>query len=158
MKTKQHIISSLFLMPIIFAFTKNYFFAVLSGIITILVDIDHIIDFIITQKKIDTLPNMHQAFETFKYVKKNYFIFHSWEIIILLFFGYYFFKNEIFIILCFSIALHLLLDQIYNSFFLKKYSLKLFFYFFIYRLYHKFDVLSLRKYGHLIKEDEMIYE
>ena len=75
MKTKQHIISSLFLMPIIFAFTKNYFFAVLSGIITILVDIDHIIDFIITQKKIDTLPNMHQAFETFKYVKKNYFIF-----------------------------------------------------------------------------------
>lgn len=158
MKTRAHIISSLFLMPSVFFYTKNYFFSIIAGIITILIDFDHIIDYIITQKKIVSLNVVHKSFESFKYVKKNYFIFHSWEIAFCLLTFYYIYKDIIFLIFLIAFVLHLVLDQIYNTLLLKKYNLKNFFYFFFYRLYYKFDVLALRKNGNIIDENELIYE
>lgn len=145
MKISQHIISSLPLAGVYYLITKNLPAAFLVVISTIAVDIDHVLDYVITQKRIDSIKKMTKAFETFDIVHKNYLLLHSWEALVLFAVCLFFFPNPYLIAIFTGYMFHLLCDQVFNSHFLGKYNTKSLFYFFLYRLHMNFDVLPMRK-------------
>ncbi len=145
MKVRQHIISSLPLGAVFYLFSKDVLSTSLVMTCTVIVDCDHFLDYIITQKRLASIRTMRQAFKTFKIVRKNYFILHSWELIFFLA-SYISLYHSPFLFACFTgYIFHVLLDQVYNVFFLGKNNLKILFYFLIFRMSLNFDVPLLRR-------------
>jgi hypothetical protein len=124
---------------------------------SVLVDSDHAIDYLIIRRRVVSFQEMMKAFCSFKIINKNYFIFHSWELIVFLGIIILYNPFPLFIAVFVGFLLHLTCDQLYNTNFLGKYNCRAFFYFFIYRLVYDFDAISLRKNGmHINKEDEIL--
>lgn len=157
MTAKNHIISILPFGVLYFFASGNLFLTLAAMFSAVAVDADHVIDYALTQKRIDPPRKMMKAFDTFEVIKKNYLIFHSWEFIILFGVLLFFYRNPFLIAIFTGCAFHLLLDQLFNTRFLGKYNVKRCFYFFLYRMKHNFDVLSLRTEGARIKPEEKIY-
>jgi|GEM_PF-1459124 len=157
MTVKNHIISVLPFGVFYYFLDRNLLFTVVAMFSGVVMDADHIIDYVITQKRIDSPKKMIRSFNTFEIVNKNFFLLHSWELVI--FFGIilFFYRDSFLIAIFAGCTFHLLLDQIYNTSFLGKYNVKKFFYFFFYRMKYKFDVLPLRKEGARIKPEDKIY-
>lgn len=112
---------------------------------SIFVDIDHFLDYFITQKKIDSIRTIVRSFNSFAIVKKNYFVLHSWELVIIFIIILAFYYNSLLIAIFSGYIFHLGLDQIFNTQMQGKYNCKNYFYFFFYRMACKFDVPQLRK-------------
>jgi len=156
-KTKYHVISAVPLGIGYYLFSTSLPETLLAITISIIIDMDHLIDYAVTQKRLDSLPTMVNAFKTFRIVEKNYFLLHSWELVILSGLFTLFVPNPYFIAVFVGYTFHVLGDQIYNTFFLGDYNLKIFFYFLFYRYLLKFDVLKLRQRGNVIDKNDIIY-
>ena len=157
MTTKKHIISSLPLGAVYYFVTRNAWFALVAAFSSIVIDVDHCLDYLITQKRIGALRNMIESFNTFEIVTKNYLLLHSWELVIIFGIFLIFYHSPFLIAIFTGYVFHLFLDQIFNTQFLGKYNSKDFFYFFFYRKIHNFDVLPLRKNESSINPKERIY-
>mgnify|MGYP001224796372 CR=1 FL=1 len=145
MKVGQHLISSLPLGAVYFLLSRDVIASSLAMTCTVIVDCDHFLDYIITQKRFASIKTVLNAFKTFAIVRKNYFILHSWELIFLLAFYICLYPNPI-LLACFTgYAFHVLSDQVYNVFFLGKYNLKMLFYFIVFRMSLSFDISLLRR-------------
>jgi hypothetical protein len=158
MKAQYHILSSLPIGGGTYLMSHDALSTLFAMGASVFIDIDHIIDYIITQKRIDSLQTMLKAFESFSIVNKNYFFFHSWEAIIALCATFLFWPHEYIAAILFGYSIHLLIDQIYNTCFLGRFSSRNAFYFFLFRLKHNFDVLPLRKHAETIDITDNIYE
>jgi len=131
--------------------------AVIAGASSVLIDVDHVVDYVITQKRLAPLSEMVTAFKRLDVVRKNYLFLHSWELMILfgVFLSYY--PNIYLIAIVTGFAYHIMLDQIFNSLFSGKYGNKFLFYFLFYRLSWNFNVLSLKKEPLDMKEAGELY-
>ena len=157
MKIKNHIVTSLPLGTVYYIATGEILSAAIVVLSAVLVDVDHCLDYVVTQKSVSSLRKMIESFNTFEVINKNYFILHSWELIILFAIEIVFYPSSYLIAIFIGYAFHLLLDQIVNTRFQGKRNVKPFFYFFVYRMKYSFEVLPLRKEGMNIKADERIY-
>lgn len=145
MKVGQHVISSLPLGAVYFLLSRNVLATSLAMTCTVIIDCDHFLDYIITQKRLASIKTMMQAFKTFRIVRKNYFFLHSWELIFLMA-SYLSLYPSPYLWACFTgYTFHILLDQVFNISFLGKNNLKVFFYFIIFRMRLNFDVPVLRR-------------
>ena len=157
MDVKKHIIRSLPLGTIYYSYSGDILLTSMAMASAVLVDIDHCLDYVITQKRLASIKTMMDAFTGFKIVRKNYFVLHSWELIFLLA-SYISLCPSPYLFACFTgYTLHVLLDQVYNGFFLRKYNLRIPFYFFIFRMRKNFDVTRLRR-SNSFKIDEKGHE
>lgn len=120
----RHIIVSVSLSAILIYFTQDIINGIVCFIFGVLIDVDHIIEYIIHRgfsKKVFSLPELYQVCERFLKpeeqggVKKLYLIFHMIEAAVLLWALYIVTQN----LYIFSAALgysgHLLLDALYNK-------------------------------------------
>ncbi len=157
MKFEQHAICAIPLAVGYFGFTRSVFLTVLAVVISLSIDIDHVLDYFLIKKSLASLQKMMSAFETFEIIHKNYFLFHSWEWVILGGIGLMFNPHPWIVAIFVGFSFHVFCDQIYNTSFLGRFNLKHLFYFLIYRAYFHFDVLTLRQSGEIIKKDSKIY-
>lgn len=101
-----------------------------------LIDLDHLIDFLILVKKKDLFNlNLFLSGSYFKKTQKIYIFLHSYEITFLLFISSIMIEQNIFYV-ALAHFFHLLQDQISNK--VKKFS-----YFFIYRLLNNFSIKAV---------------
>ncbi len=147
MKVKQHILSSLPLGVGYFLISKDLLPTLLAMASTVVIDADHFLDYVITQKRIDSLKEVAEAFSAFEVVHTQFLILHSWELIVLAACVLYIYPNLYLTAILVGCAYHLLFDQIYNTLFLGKYNLRIPSYFFFYRMTYNFDVRLLRQKG-----------
>lgn len=110
----------------------------------LVVDVDHFLDYFITQKRLASIRVMVQAFKTFKVIPKNYYLLHSWELVFLFAAYVFIYPNPYMLAVFAGYTFHILLDQIYNRFFLGEYNIRGLFYFFFFRMRLNFEVLTLR--------------
>ena len=103
-----------------------------------LIDLDHLIDFIILNKKKDLFNlNLFLSGSYFQKFQKIYIFLHSYEITVLLFFSSILIEQNIFYV-ALAHFFHLIQDQILNK-------VKYFSYFFIYRLLNNFSIKTVCK-------------
>ena len=101
-----------------------------------LIDLDHLIDFFLLNKKKDYFNlNLFISGSYFQKTQKIYIFLHSYEITLILIFLSSFYDKNIFYVALAHI-LHLFQDHIFNK-------VKLFSYFFIYRLSNNFDIKKI---------------
>ena len=103
-----------------------------------LIDLDHLIDFIILNKKKDLFNlNLFLSGSYFQKFQKIYIFLHSYEITVLLFFSSILIEQNIFYV-ALAHFFHLIQDQILNK-------VKYFSYFFMYRLLNNFSIKAICK-------------
>jgi len=103
-----------------------------------LIDLDHLIDFIILNKKKDLFNlNLFLSGSYFQKFQKIYIFLHSYEITVLLFFSSILIEQNIFYV-ALAHFFHLIQDQILNK-------VKYFSYFFMYRLLNNFSIKAVCK-------------
>jgi len=134
LKPEHHIIISLVLSIIFYLFTKSVFGLISVFLVGIFIDLDHIIDFWIENKKIIfTIREFFDYFYKHEYTKA-YIFFHSIEFIPIMFIlGNIFLGKIITYGILFGFTTHILLDYTGNG-------SKPLTYFLTYRIYKKFDV------------------
>ena len=121
MKPSRHIIASLTLGAVLWLFTKSVYAGLLCFASGVLVDVDHIVDYIIQHGwRSLTFRNMYEACEQtgrqegdLKF-KKLYIILHSAEIVLLFWAIVIYTKNIYFLAVTLGYSLHLILDRIAN--------------------------------------------
>ncbi len=157
MKAKYHVLSALPLGAGYYFYSGSPGEALTAAAAAVLVDADHILDYIVTQKRLGSLNEMARAFESFRHIHKNYFLLHSWELVLAFALITAAFPNRFAFAALTGYAFHVLIDQIYNVSFLGRYNLKSAFYFLTYRISKKFDVFKLRQQGDRIDINDEIY-
>ena len=145
MNVKQHVIWSLPFGAIYYYFSKDILSTSIAAASAIVVDVDHFLDYFITQKRLASIRDMVAAFKTYKVIQKNYFLLHSWELVFLLAVFIFIYPNPYVFAVFAGYTFHMLLDQVYNGCFLGAYNIKGLFYFFFYRMHLNFDVPALRR-------------
>lgn len=135
--------SSLPLGAVYFIASGDIVLSSIAMITSVMVDIDHTIDYVITHRQISSLSEMVHAYENYN-VQKNYLILHSWEVISLFALYLLFFPHTILNSIFAGYVFHVVLDQIYNTLFSGKDNVKVPYYFFIFRMRNNFDVYTLR--------------
>lgn len=158
MRVKEHIISAVPFGIGYFLISRDLTATAIAVATTILLDIDHAADYVVIQKHIPSLRKMTEAFKSFGIISKNYLWLHSWEFVFILAGLLYFFPNRYGTAVFCGFTLHLLIDQIHNTCCMGKYNLKPLFYFLLYRIFMKFEVLKLRQKGDSIAKGERIYK
>ncbi|MBL7157857.1 MAG: hypothetical protein ISS92_06865 [Candidatus Omnitrophica bacterium] len=146
MKPSRHVIASFSLGLVLWFFTKSAYAALLCFFSGILVDSDHILEYIIHHGlKGITFNKIYQAsVETSMregdYVfKRLYLVLHAYEIVIFLWLVTAYTKNIYFLAVTLGFSLHLALDSMGNS---ELYPLS---YFILWRTIKKFDAEKLFK-------------
>ncbi len=130
--TLIHIIITLEISLIVYFKFNNLYYVLMAVIGGILIDADHLVDYLIHCKKM-SLKNL--IFFSYQKKKKVYLFFHSWELIILLSVIAFFIQSKSLQIFSFAWGLHLCVDNL-DGF--KERGL--FYYFLAYRLSKKFKV------------------
>jgi len=125
--------------------------------VAVLVDTDHLLDYLIITKRVDTPRKIMESYKTLQILHKNYFLFHAWEWAALLLLLLALFPSLLLASFVAGYLTHMIIDQIYNTRFLGKFNLKNLFYFFLYRLKYGFDVIRLRQNGPILTTSERIY-
>ncbi len=131
-----HLIITLEIALIVYLRVEDIFYifpAVLGGIF---VDTDHILNYFFSFKKFDFKGLMVSPYQK---PKRVYLIFHSWELVVVGGFFAFFFHSLFWQIFIFSLALHLLVDNLDG---VKRKGF--FHYFFLYRLSRRFRIEELR--------------
>ena len=132
-----HFLSGIAMFFLIYQLFGKFSLAVLAFLISVLIDIDHYLESLIFSgfnfKRIFTLDPGNYWEKTGKIT----ILLHSWEILPLtLFLGWIFGQQPLALTVVLSLFIHYVIDTVlYVSY--KKMSI--FHYFFIFRLYHKFD-------------------
>ena len=143
MKPTKHAIASFAIGSILYLYTKNIYVGFLCFFSGILVDVDHIIEYIIHSglRGITIDKVWHVCEETNKDgankgFKKLYLVFHSWEVFIVLWVLTAFFKNIYLLAFTLGYSSHIVLDVIGNRMYPQGYS-------FIWRCLKKFHTKNL---------------
>ncbi len=110
----------------------------------VLLDADHVLDYALTRGRLASLQTMRTAFETFD-IPRNYFFLHSWECVLVALVAAWLLRWTLLWALLSGWALHLALDQAYNTVFLGRYNVRPLFYFLLFRWRLGFDVPALRQ-------------
>lgn len=139
MRPSRHIIASLTIGALLWLFTRSLYAGFLCFASGILVDLDHILEYIIHHGWKDlTFKNMYEACEQTERqkgdmrFKKLYIIFHISEIAILLWIAAIYTKNIFLLAIAWGYSSHLILDVIGNN----TYPIS---YFMFWRAINKFD-------------------
>ena len=115
MKLGYHIvISSLTSAGFAYA-TRSFWGTLICFASGILIDMDHVLDFCIANKR---MCWRYSELDSYCREKKDgtiYLIFHSYELTVLLWSSYIFFKNTVWLGFLVGITVHLLIDQIFNG-------------------------------------------
>ena len=143
MKPAKHVIVSFTIGSIFYLYTKNIYTGFLCFFSGTLVDVDHVIEYVIHRgiKNITIDKVWRVSEETAKKganggFKKLYLIFHSWEIFIFLWLLTVLFKNIYILALTLGYSSHIMLDVIGNRMYPQGYS-------FIWRRLKKFNTKNL---------------
>jgi hypothetical protein len=135
MKLEHHIAVSVPVSLGVFYFTRSIFYFLFSLAIGVLVDIDHIFDYIAEEKKFDLKHLFIKSY--LGDFKKIYLFFHAYEYVPLAIFLGYYFKNMTFaFVFVISYLIHLIFDQFSNR-------TKPLGYFLIYRIFVKFEMKKI---------------
>ena len=138
MKPENHIAASLAGIPVYFL-TGSMEFALWFSFAEVATDIDHVIDYVIINKN-SFNPSAFLKQGTFAQEKYIVFLLHSYEFIAILAFLAFRFKCISLLGASTGMAFHLLLDEIGNRLPSASHRIKAPFYFFTYRLWHRFKV------------------
>ncbi len=121
MKPSRHVIASAFAGGLLAFFTKSVYAGILCLASGVLVDFDHVIEYIIHHRwKNLSLGNIYHVSEQTNYrnsaegFKKLYLLFHSAEIAILLLIAAVYTKNIYILAIATGYSLHIILDCIGN--------------------------------------------
>lgn len=115
MRLKQHMTISLFFSALLFGITKSWIIFTSSLLSGVLIDCDHVLDYLVKFRKRFSL----KEFFDLNYNHKMQFvmiIFHSWELLVP--FGFYAFfisGNPWIIGISIGFTQHIVLDQIFNK-------------------------------------------
>ncbi len=124
---------------LIFVYIRSYTAAIWSFIAGISIDLDHIIDYYINETVSIDIKKMIATYVTFKY-KKPYVIFHSLEILLILWLMTLSKNcNAVLLGIALGATQHMIFDQVSNA-------LSPFTYFFTFRLIKGFNKYRLFKY------------
>jgi len=139
MTLKQHVTITTVLTVLLGFFWKNYLGILLFWLGGIFIDVDHYLDYIRETGDMSiSLSRMEDLFLNVK-EKKFYGLFHSYELILIgVCLNFFYLKNAWFYGLLAGIAVHLILDALFNP-------VKARFYFFLYRLNHSFEIATCVK-------------
>ncbi len=143
MKASAHFYSSCLLGGIVYTFSQSLVITVVASLSTILVDIDHALDFLIFSAEKFSIKNLFVWCEQAKWERVT-LIFHSYELYFLLGVIAYYFPSDILKGLMLGLGMHFLLDQIWNCHLRKDYHLTPWFYFLTYLIFagfHKDNLL-----------------
>ena len=130
MKVREHVISSIPIGVGFYLLSRSIPATVACVFSTILIDVDHLIDYFLTFGLKLRIKDFFQATRDLRY-RKFHLFFHSYELLFLLLFIFAFNRNRILLGFITGLGVHLLFDQCYNP-------VKSFSYFFIYRLKNSF--------------------
>lgn len=133
MTIRAHIYSSAFLGGFLLWITHSLQVALFSLLGGVLIDVDHLFDFIIFSGRKASVKNFFLWCEQAKWERVTV-IFHSYELFLIMSVIVYYFPNAALVGFLCGMGLHLCLDQIGNRYFNKVFSLNQFFYFITYRI------------------------
>lgn len=143
MKPAAHIIVSFSLSIVVWFFTKSFLGAVICFLSGTAIDIDHILDYVVscgwslgTFKELLRACIVKEVDVCDERFKKTYFLFHSIEIAIILWIISFFTNNIYFFSASLGYSAHLVLDCRGNG---EKFC----FYFIFWRIFNKFEAKSL---------------
>lgn len=138
-KPPSHIVTSCLVSIVVWAYFKSAKCAIVSFIAGVFIDLDHLIDYYSTHPFTLKIKDIYDACAEVN-LKKIYLLFHSYELIILLWLAIYALSlSNIWKAMAIGLTQHLLFDQITNS-------LNTFGYFIIYRMIKGFKKeLLMRK-------------
>lgn len=139
MKPEYHIIISLALSTLFYLFTQSSWGALALFLSGFMIDLDHVIDFWISEKKMPW--NVREFFDHFyrKRYSKTYILLHSLEFFPLIFVGFYgIFGKTIAWGIIIGMLSHLTVDYLTNG--AKPLS-----YFICYRILNKFDIKCFKE-------------
>ena len=122
MDVNRHILSSLPLGALYFYFSRDIISTIIAMASSVVVDVDHCVDYVMINKRVSTISTMVKAYKNFCIITKNYFFLHSWEIIILYVILLFFYIDQYLTAIFVGYAFHILMDQIYNGLLLRNYK------------------------------------
>lgn len=115
MKPSTHALISTFLAAVLFLVFKSIYSSIACILAGVLIDLDHILDYIIEKKKMVFSYQKLEDFCAFDKQGKLYLIFHSYEFLIILWIAVWFSKfNVIFLGGVIGITFHIFADEIVN--------------------------------------------
>ena len=133
MLLKGHIITSIPATVLTFTLTNSISLSLITFLVAIFIDIDHIPDYMLSNRGKFNYKDFVQACIQGRY-KKLYLIFHSYELLLGLLVLYWIYNfNHLILSIIIGLAVHLISDQLANP----VHPLS---YFFFYRLYYRFSV------------------
>jgi hypothetical protein len=117
MLPSRHLIASLSLGALLWVFTHSILAGFLCLVSGVLVDVDHLIDYLINVGlRRFSLKDFYWTCVKLKHerqesrIQKTYLIFHSWELVILFGVGYLLFRNIYLLAIALGYTGHLILD------------------------------------------------
>lgn len=111
MKARTHIFSSAILSGTIYALTKSKLIAISAFVSGVLIDLDHIFDFLVFSGERFSIKRFFSWFWDTRWEKIT-ILFHSYELYLVLGIIAFFYPNDILIGVLLGGGLHLILDQI----------------------------------------------
>lgn len=146
MKLSGHIIASVPVGIISYSVTKSLPATAVSILAHIFIDLDHVLDYIFVFKRIPSIKKFFSYYHDLANVKTAYYIFHSWELMLLLTVLQFVYFNNYFFSLWLGLVTHMVVDQIWNGRYLDDdHCVHKYFYFMFHRWRVKFDHSLLRR-------------
>ncbi len=145
MQVKHHIVSSVPLGLAVYLSVKDIVPAVVAAAFAVVIDADHILDYLITQKKLASLEKMHEDYDSNSVIRRFYLVLHSWELLTILGIINIFYPSGYLTAALAGWIYHMAFDQVFNTYLSGEMDVKNAFYFFLYRMKYGFKVRLLRK-------------
>ena len=137
MKVRAHFYATTLLSSGLYVSTRSPQIAVFCFLSGIFIDIDHVFDFLIFSGEKFSIKSMLSWCYELRW-KKIVLIFHSYEIFIFLGVAIYYFSDYMLIGILLGGGLHLMMDQIGQSYSDKNYRVSPWFYFLTFRIFAGF--------------------
>ena len=143
MKTKVHIYSSGLLGGTVYILSRSAGIAVVTFLSGVLIDLDHIFDYVIFSGEKFTIKKMFAWCDEWRWEKIT-LLFHSYELYLILGIVTYYFPHDVLIGIMIGTGVHLFIDQIGNCFLCNDIRVSPWFYFLTYRIYVGFHQDKLK--------------
>jgi hypothetical protein len=137
---KQHIASSIPLGFCVYTISGDFIATAVSMIATVIMDIDHVFDQVVENKRLDPLSIMTEVYNQ-SAMKIVIMFFHSWELVCALILFALMASNITMGAIAVGMGFHLLIDNIYYT--MIKPRIRPFMYIFTYRVYYGFKASEL---------------
>lgn len=153
MRPNYHVVVSFAGIPV-YILTKSFEMALCFTIAEIVIDVDHLFDHVIFDKRRFSLTDIFKKNNASQWSHIVFFL-HSYELIIALGAISFWFKNKILLAITAGMFFHLILDEIGNRLPSTPVRINKLFYFFTFRILNRFqtdkitkgDIAGLKNYG-----------